>query len=96
MPRSSTVVAVTLPSALRTWIVSPGFAFVTQATAAGSVVVYANGTPVPITPQIPFAVGRTRANNAILGLDGAGLLAARAEMPSGSVHLIVDVSGTFD
>ena len=69
---------------------------VTQATASGSVVVHANGTPVPITPQVAFAAGRTRANNAILGLDGAGLVSARAEMASGSVHLIVDVSGYFD
>jgi len=61
-----------------------------------SVVLHSNGTPVPITPQVAFVAGRTRANNAILGLDGAGLVSARAEMASGSVHLVVDVNGYFD
>ena len=69
---------------------------VTQATAAGDVVVHAYGTPVPITPQVSFAAGRTRANNAILALDGNGAVSARAGMASGTVHLIIDVNGTFD
>lgn len=68
---------------------------VTQATEAGTVVVHAFGTPVPITAQVSFAAGRTRANNALLAL-GGGAVSAQAGMASGTVHLIVDVNGYFD
>ena len=68
----------------------------TQATAAGNVVVHAFGTTVPITPQVSFAAGRTRANNTLLALDGSGAVSAQAGMASGTVHLIVDVNGYFD
>ena len=68
----------------------------TQATAAGTVVVHAFGTTVPITPQVSFAAGRTRANNALLALGGSGAVSAQAGMASGTVHLIVDVNGYFD
>ncbi|MBI5439914.1 MAG: hypothetical protein HY900_01750, partial [Deltaproteobacteria bacterium] len=69
---------------------------VTQGTATGNVVVHASGTPVPITPQVSFAAGRTRANNALLGLASSGAVSAQAGMASGSVHLVIDVNGYFD
>ncbi len=47
-----------------------------------------------MTTTISFAAGKTRANNALIGLAG-GVLSVRNRQESGSVHVIVDVSGTF-
>ena len=68
----------------------------TEATASGNVLVRAHGTPDTGTPQVLFVAGRTRANNALLALDGSGAVSARAGMASGTVHLVIDVNGYFD
>jgi len=40
--------------------------------------------------------GLTRANNAVVGLNGLGELAVRCAQASGSVHFILDVNGYFE
>jgi len=65
---------------------------VTAPTAAGNVRLYPAGSAVPNSSTINYAAGQTRSNNAVVGLSGAGELAAQCQ-PSGSTHLIVDVNG---
>ncbi|HXK09309.1 MAG TPA: glycoside hydrolase family 44 protein [Vicinamibacteria bacterium] len=69
---------------------------VTAPTAAGYVVVYPGGGLPPATSTLNFAVGATRANNAVVGLGKGAALAARSGQASGTVHLIVDVNGYFE
>jgi glucose/arabinose dehydrogenase len=67
---------------------------VTGSTAAGSVRIGPAGT-TPSLDTNSFRAGQTRANNAVLGLFGtpAGSITATTTIPSGTVHLIVDVTG---
>jgi hypothetical protein len=73
---------------------------VTAATSGGHVVLYPGGAAVPATSTLNFQSGGTRANNAIVPLsaDGLGTLDARASLAggSGTVHLILDVTGYFE
>lgn len=69
---------------------------VTQPDAQGDVRVYPGGTQLPGTSTINFRAGQTRANNALLALGSAGDLTVRAVMPSGSLHLILDVNGYME
>ena len=49
-----------------------------------------------LTSTINFSTGQTRANNAILPLDGNGILTVSPEIAgTGSVHLILDLNGYF-
>ncbi|MEO8502733.1 MAG: ExeM/NucH family extracellular endonuclease [Acidobacteriota bacterium] len=69
----------------------------TGATAAGSIHLYRNDlSSTPPSIVLPFTSSRTRAGNAVvqLSLDGLGKIAAENES-TGSVHLILDVSGYF-
>ncbi len=67
---------------------------VTNPTAAGSLTVYPGTGLVPGTSTVCFAAGRTRANNATIGLvEGHVTVADRQE--SGVVDVIVDVSGYY-
>jgi hypothetical protein len=52
----------------------------------------------PGTTTLSFAAGRTRANNAmlLLGRDGSGQVAFEALMPSGTIHLVLDVNGWWE
>ncbi len=69
---------------------------VTQPTGLGSVRL-SPGCTTPSIPMISFATNQTRANNAVLGLDPSGRLAASALVSgSGSVHFIIDVNGYFE
>lgn len=68
---------------------------VTQATAAGDLRLYPGGTSAPFTSVINYGAGQTRANNAIAALGAAGDLAVQSDQTSGTVHLIVDVTGYF-
>jgi len=68
----------------------------TAATVGGHVRVYPAGTPRPGTSSLNFAAGQTRANNGILSLGAAGDLAFFSGQASGSVHIILDVSGYFE
>ncbi|MES1244618.1 MAG: M12 family metallopeptidase [Acidobacteriota bacterium] len=70
-----------------------------SATANGNVTLWPANLASPSTSVVNFSAGATRANNAILALstDGQGALAARASVAgSGSVHLLVDVTGYFE
>jgi hypothetical protein len=65
-------------------------------SAAGHLVAYPAGTPVPGSSVINYLAGQTRANNAIVPLNGAAQLAVRCGQASGTVHLLVDVNGYFE
>lgn len=66
----------------------------TNATAPGSLTLYPGTGAVPGTSTVSFAAGRTRANNAVIGLVG-GVLSVHDGQASGTVDLVVDVSGYF-
>ncbi len=67
---------------------------VTGSTAAGSVRVGPAGT-TPSLDTLPFRAGQTRADNLVMGLFGtpAGSVTVGSTIPSGTVHLVVDVTG---
>lgn len=67
---------------------------VTQPQAAGTLLVYAAGLELPVTGTVSFGAGRTRANNAVLGLSAAGEVQVH-NTSAGTVHFIVDVNGYF-
>ncbi|HYN42609.1 MAG TPA: hypothetical protein VE129_12580 [Thermoanaerobaculia bacterium] len=67
---------------------------VTNATALGSLTVYPGTGPTPGTSTVFFAAGRARANNATIGLVD-GVLSVANHQQTGTVDLIVDVSGYF-
>lgn len=48
------------------------------------------------TTAISFIAGKSRANNGIVSLGGAGSLAITSNLGSGFVHVIVDVNGYFE
>ena len=65
-------------------------------TANGFITLWPADLPEPATSTINFGTGMTRANNAMAALatDGLGELSAKAFLAdSGSVHLIIDVTG---
>jgi hypothetical protein len=69
---------------------------VTQQTAQGFLTVYPADETLPVTSNINFTVGLTRANNAILRLSGDGT--GRVSVFNGSggtVQVIIDVNGYF-
>ena len=69
---------------------------VTEATAAGSLDVYAADiVPNPV-PIINYAAGQTRANNGMLSLGAAGDFVMKSDQATGTVHVIVDVNGYFE
>lgn len=68
-------------------VVSPG--------SAGQLVLHASGTATPGTSNLSFKSGQTRANNAIAALGSDGRVAVRADLPSGSAHVVLDVNGYF-
>jgi hypothetical protein len=67
---------------------------VTNATAAGSLTVYPGTGPAPATDTVTFATTRTRANNTTMALVG-GVLSVADRQATGTVDLIVDVSGYY-
>jgi hypothetical protein len=67
----------------------------TEGTAQGHLTVYEAGTLPPETISIAYRSGQTRANNAIVGLDPLGRMTVKCNQPSGTVHVILDVSGYF-
>jgi hypothetical protein len=70
---------------------------VTQSTAGGDLRLFAATTPLPLVSAINYNPGQTRANNAIIPLStgAGGGLTVRVDQPSGTVHLILDVTGYF-
>jgi Calx-beta domain len=66
---------------------------ITQPTRAGDLRAYPSDRGLPLTSVINYAPGATRANNALVGLSAAGQISIRCDQPTGTVHLIVDVTG---
>jgi parallel beta-helix repeat protein len=69
---------------------------VAQPTAAGNLRLYPADAPLPNVSSLNYAAGQTRANNGVAGLSPTGTLAIRCTQPSGTAHVIVDVSGYFE
>jgi hypothetical protein len=71
---------------------------VTQPTSGGNVRLFPEGQAVPTVSTINYSAGQTRANNAVVVLNGAnGSLSAFVGQPlATSVHLILDVNGYFE
>jgi hypothetical protein len=68
---------------------------VTGPTAAGHIRLYPAGPATPLVSAINFGPGATRANNLVVALGAAGGVTALAE-PTGTTHLILDVTGYFE
>ena len=66
---------------------------ITQASADGFVIVY-GGPTEPLTSNVNFRQGQTRANNAVVQLAADGSVTIGVHM-TGTVHVILDVSGYF-
>ncbi len=69
---------------------------VTAATSVGHLRIFPAGGAEPLASALNYAAGLTRANNAIVGLGGAGEIAVRVGQAAGTVHVIVDVNGYFE
>jgi hypothetical protein len=68
---------------------------VTQPTALGDLRTVPGGGTLPLVSTMNWRPGQTRANNAILSLGPAGDITTHVDQGSGTVHLIIDVSGYF-
>ena len=72
---------------------------VTGPSSTGNLVAFpADLAQPPGTNTLSFGAGQTRANNAMLLLarDASGRVAFTAQMPSGTVHLVIDVNGWWE
>jgi hypothetical protein len=69
---------------------------VTGPTTTGHLRLFPAGGAEPLASALNYTAGLTRANNAIVGLGGAGEIAVRVGQGSGTVHVIVDVNGYFE
>jgi hypothetical protein len=65
-------------------------------TGTGSLTVWPAGGLAPTASALNFAAGQTRANNALLLLGNDGLAVRPQVGGSGTVHLVLDVSGWFE
>jgi uncharacterized repeat protein (TIGR01451 family) len=68
---------------------------VTGPTAPGFLQVLPAGGAAPTVSAVNYAPGETRANNGVYALGAGGTLEVRCGQASGSVELILDVSGYF-
>jgi len=68
---------------------------VTNPTAPGFLTLHPAGTTVPLAATINFRAGQTRSNNGTVRPDPFGGLAVFCGMASGSVDVILDVSGYY-
>jgi hypothetical protein len=68
---------------------------VTQPTEAGDLRIYPPGSE-PLASVINYGFSQTRANSAITALGPTGGVAVRVDQGSGTVHVILDVSGYFE
>ena len=69
---------------------------VTQPTTAGNLRLYPAGTSLPNASSINYTAGQTRANNAVVSLNGLGELAIFCAQAQGTTHFILDVNGYFE
>ena len=68
---------------------------VTQGSVLGSLTVYPAGEDMPGTSSINYGAGQTRANNEILAAGLNSSVFVRCTQASGTVHLILDITGYF-
>jgi hypothetical protein len=68
---------------------------VTGPSAAGYLILYPTGIPLPNVFSINYGVGQTRANNVNLTLSASGNFTVSCAQASGTVHFILDVNGYF-
>jgi len=69
-----------------------------EPTSAGDVRVFPSGITPPAVLAVNFSAGQTRANNAVLGLNGPtpGSLDVQTDLTAGGVtHFLLEVSGYF-
>jgi hypothetical protein len=64
-------------------------------TSGGSVQIFPAGGPTPVAGTLDVAAHRTRGNNAVLALGAGGQVTGLATLTSGTVDLVVDVTGYF-
>lgn len=65
-------------------------------SGSGYLTAWPAGTPLPTASSLNFAAGQTRANHAILLLGDGELATLPMVGGSGTVHLLLDVSGWFE
>jgi Leucine-rich repeat (LRR) protein len=66
---------------------------VVSPSTGGHLRLYPSGTPRPTTSSINYAASQTRANNAVVSLGADGSLTVYVNQPSGTTHVVIDVSG---
>lgn len=69
---------------------------VTLPTAQGYFIVYPGGVAAPLASVLNYMAGQTRANNAVVPLGAGGTLAVYCGQPTGTTHLVIDVTGYFE
>jgi hypothetical protein len=62
--------------------------------AQGYAIAFPAGIPAPLASTISFRAGRTRANNALIGLSTGGSMIVRNNS-AGTLDIIVDVNGYY-
>jgi M6 family metalloprotease-like protein len=67
-----------------------------NATSTGHLRIFPAGTPKPGSSSLNFVAGKTRGNNAVVGLGSGGALAIFSGQQAGSVHVVVDVNGWYE
>jgi hypothetical protein len=68
---------------------------VTGGTAAGSIRLVPGGAPPTGTATVDFRAGRSRANNVVMPLGASGDVVVDG-LVSGTVHVLLDVTGWFE
>jgi hypothetical protein len=68
----------------------------TGATSSGDLRLYATGYAMPTSSAINYMAGKTRANNGSYALSSTGGLTIHCDQTSGSMNVILDVSGYFE
>jgi Leucine-rich repeat (LRR) protein len=68
---------------------------VVSPSGGGHLRLYASGTPPPGTSSISYDSGQTRANNAVVSLGVDGAVVVYVSQPSGTAHVVLDVTGYF-
>jgi hypothetical protein len=69
---------------------------VTEPTAAGHLQIVPGAMGLPLVSTANYDSGQTRANNGIVALGPSGDILVHVGQASGTVHLIIDVSGYFE
>ena len=107
-PRPSAILVFLAPSLARSFVLAgrcgiPATAraaavniTVTQGTSGpGILTLYAGATPLPVASTIEYSAGQTRAANSVVSFGSAGDIQTKCQQPSGTVQLIIDISGYF-